>query len=203
MQCIALLRDGASKQQLSSSSREKGERKVICDLNPHTGVWVWRSEPEYTRWLPPRILVGFLPLPLILCLAFSSPHNNQINPSPTDPTKSSTSSISGPVPSRARVTSRWQEAAAQARARRPAARGPVAAAAVEEGAAGRATGTAAAAATATTPSARSATAASSRASSSTPTPRATPSGYPAPGTGSAPVTPLVPRSLPSIIITQP
>jgi hypothetical protein len=135
-----------------------------------------------------RNIPGCSPLdPCLLPAAWPSllPKINRPQRRARQPAKSSTSSISSPVPTPARVTScPWLEAAAQARARRPAA---------AEGAAGRATGTAAAAATATTPSARSATAASSRASSSTPTPRATPSGYPAPGTGSAPVTPLLPR----------
>ena len=120
----------------------------------------------------PSLLSSLLFCPQIL----RPPHQTKPNPPPPPPFPP------------AAATSRWPEAAAQAQARRRAGRVPAAA-----GAVGRAIGTAAAAATATTPSARSATAASSRASSSTPTPRATPSGCPAPGTGSAPVTPLSQR----------
>ena len=150
---------------------------------------LWRSEPNIPCAPPSDAVAGFPRFPF---LAFPSLFASHLPPNPTPPAPNQTKSNPPPPPPfpPAAATSRWPEAAAQAQARRRAGRVPAAAGAE---AVGRATGTAAAAATATTPSARSATAASSRASSSTPTPRATPSGCPAPGTGSAPVTPLSQR----------
>jgi hypothetical protein len=148
--------------------------------NPSASLVVW-SHPSDPCSLPASLVLCVRP-----CRALSSPPNQSLAHGPNQILLHLLHLQPRPYP--ARVTSRCPGAeAAQARARRPAAAAEV------EGAAGRATGTAAAAATGTTPSARSATVASSRASSSTLTPRATPSGYPVPGTGSAPVTPLLPR----------